>query len=125
MPAGYWAFALVPLLATLAAGRWVATSVDGVIARLRAAVGAGVVFAALVGVGTWMTDVDVVVGRAGTPGTSSFTLGARPVSTALLALIWGVVGGSVGSLTRRGRQDEGTPVPVEPDDPAPPSPTSV
>jgi hypothetical protein len=125
MPAGYWAFVLVPLLATLAAGRWVAARVDGVTARLGRAVGTGVVFAALVGVGTWMANVDVVVGRANTAGTSSFTLGARPVPTALLALAWGVLGGSVGALTLGRRQVEGTPEPVEPDDPAPPSPTSV
>ena len=125
MPAGYGAFVLVPLLATLAGGRWVAASVVGVDARLRRAAGAGVVFAALVGVGTWMANVDIVVGRANTPGTSSFTLGARPLPTALLALAWGVAGGSVGALTLGRRQGEGTPVPVEPDDPAPPSPTSV
>jgi hypothetical protein len=125
MPAGYWAFALVPLLAALATGRWVAAGVDGAGARLRRAAGAGIVFAALVGVGTWMANVDVIVGRADTPGTSSFTLGARPVPTALLALAWGVLGGSVGALTLGRRQDEGTPEPVEPDEPAPPSPTSV
>ncbi len=125
MPVGYWAFMLVPGLATLAAGRWVAASEDGATERLGRAVGAGVVFASLVGVGTWMANVDVVVGRAIAAGTSSFTLGARPVPTALLALAWGVVGGSVGALTLARRQDEGTPVPVEPDEPAPPRPTSV
>jgi hypothetical protein len=125
MPAGYWAFLLVPLLAAVVAGRRVAADVDDVRARLGRAAGAGVVFAALVGVGTWMANVDVVIGRANTSGTSSFTLGARPLPTALLALAWGVVGGMVGSWTLGRRQDGGTPVPVEPDDPAPPSPTSV
>ena len=125
MPAGYWAFVLVPLMATLAAGRWVAAGVDDLGGRLRRTVGAGVVFAALVGIGTWMANIDLVVGRASTPGTSTFTLGARPVPTAVLALAWGVVGGSVGALTLGRRQGEGMPVPVEPDDPVPPSPTSV
>ncbi len=125
MPAGYGAFLLVPLLATLTGGRWVAASVTGATERLRRAVGAGVVFAALVGVGTWMASVDVIVGGANAAGTSSFTLGARPVPTALLALAWGLVGGSVGAFALGRRQDEGTPVPVEPDEPAPPSPTSV
>jgi hypothetical protein len=125
MPAGYGAFVLVPLLAALAAGRRLAASVDSVTVRIRRAAGAGVVFAALVGVGTWMANVEMVVGRADAPGTSSFTLGARPLPTALLALAWGVVGGSVGALTLGRLQDEGTPVPVEPDEPVPPSPTSV
>lgn len=124
MPAGYAAFLLVPLLATLAAGRRVASEVDGAIERLRRAVGAGVVFAALVGVGTWMANV-VVVARASAAGTSSFTLGARPLPTALRALVWGVTGGSMGVLALRRRQGDGTPVPVEPDEPVPPSPTSV
>ena len=125
MPAGYAAFLLVPLFATLFAGRWLAGEVHGVSARLRCAAGAGVVFAALVGIGTWMASVSVVIGRAKAPATSVFTLGARPLSAAALALVWGVVGGSVGALTLGRGQDEGTPVPVEPDAPAPPSPTSV
>ena len=125
MPAGYVAFMLVPLLATLASGRWVAAGVDGTGERLRRGAGAGVVFAALIGVGTWMANVDIIVGRANVPATSAFSLGARPLSTTLLAFAWGVVGGSVGALTLGRRQDEGTPVPVEPDAPAPPSPTSV
>ncbi len=56
-------------------------------------------------------------------GTRALTLGPRPLPTALLALAWGVAGGALGAWTRR--QEEGTPVPVEPDEPVPPSPTSV
>jgi hypothetical protein len=125
MSAGYWTFLLVPLLSTLAGGRWIASRADDMSARLLRAAGAGVVFAVLVGIGTWMANVEVVVGSANAPTASSFTLGARPSSVFALALVWGVVGGSVGALTFGRRQDEGTPVPVEPDDPAPPNPTSV
>ena len=85
--------------------------------------GAGVMFAVLVGVGTWLASAELVVHGAEGTGTRALTLGPRPVPTALLALAWGVVGGALGAWTRR--QEEGTPVPVEPDEPVPPSPTSV
>ena len=54
---------------------------------------------------------------------TSLSLGPRPLPTAALALAWGVVGGVLGATIRR--QDEGTPVPVEPEEPVPPNPTSV
>ena len=81
-------------------------------------------FALLIGVGTWMASASLFVrtaGRLGIPRRSRWDRG--PCRTALLALAWGVVGGSLGAWLRR--QDEGTPVPVEPDAPVPPSPTSV
>jgi hypothetical protein len=126
MPLGYWAFTLVPALATLGAGRYVGSSSSGS-GRLREALvrgaGAGVVFAALVGVGAWMATAALDIRAADGSGTTSLVLGPRPIPTALLALAWGVVGGALGAST--GRQDEGTPVPVEPDAPVPPNPTSV
>ena len=126
MPAGYWAFVLVPALATLAAGGYAAESVSGP-DRMREALmrgaGAGVMFALLVGAGTWLASVRLVVHEGGGAGTTTLTLGPRPVTTAMLALAWGVVGGALGASIRR--QEEGTPVPVEPDAPVPPSPTSV
>jgi len=126
MPAGYWAFALVPALATLAAGHHVGADVSGR-ARLREAIvrgaGAGVVFALLVGVGTWMASAALVVHTADGSGTTSLTFGPGPVPTALIALAWGVFGAALGASIAR--QDEGTPVPVEPEAPVPPNPTSV
>lgn len=126
MPAGYWAFVLIPALATLAAGRYAGAGVSGRV-RLREALvrgaGAGVVFALLVGVGTWMASAALIVRAADGSATTSLTLGPRPVPTALLALAWGLAGGALGASIRR--QDEGTPVPVEPDAPVPPNPTSV
>jgi hypothetical protein len=122
MPAGYWAFALIPALATFAAGRYAGTHASGRESLIRGA-GAGVVFAVLVGAGSWMAGVAATVHAADGSSATSFTLGPRPVPTALLALAWGLVGGSLGASTRR--QGEGTPVPVDPDEPVPPSPTSV
>jgi hypothetical protein len=125
MPAGYWAFVLVPALATFAAGRYAGAGVSQDVRpgeSLVRGAGAGVVFALLVGIGVWMASLELHI-RAADGGTTSLTLGLRPVPTALLALAWGVVGGALGASARR--QDEGTPVPVEPDAPVPPSPTSV
>ena len=127
MPPGYWAFLLVPAIATVGAGRWAGRTWRGPSGgreRALRGAGAGVVFAALVGVGTWMASVDVGLTLNGTSPPASFTLGASPLETALLALVWGVIGGVLGAWSL-GDQDEGTPVPVEPDEPVPPSPTSV
>jgi hypothetical protein len=125
MPAGYWAFVLVPAIAMFLGGRFAGAGVSGS-HRLREALvrssGAGVLFALLVGVGSWMASASLFVRAADGSGTASLTLGPRPAPTALLALAWGVVGGALGASIR---QDEGTPVPVEPDAPVPPNPTSV
>ncbi len=126
MPAGYWAFVLIPALATLAAGRYAGSSASGSSRSPEALVrgaGAGVVFAVLVGVGTWMASAAFDVRAVDGSSARSFTLGPRPLPTALLALAWGVVGGALGASIRG--QAEGTPVPVEPDAPVPPNPTSV
>ena len=126
MPAGYWAFVLVPALATFAAGRYAGASAVGTgpIARV-----AGARRRRRRGVRPPRGCRELVgerrAGRARGRGigTTALTLGPRPVPTALLALAWGVVGGALGASIRR--QEEGTPVPVEPDAPVPPSPTSV
>jgi hypothetical protein len=130
MPGGYWAFLLVPALAALAAGRTAGrcagTSATGPARLRRAAVrgaGAGTVFALLVGAGTWMAGAAVSVGAADGSGTTSLTLGPPPLATALLALAWGVAGGTLGAWIRG--QDVGTPVAGGSDEPVPPSPTSV
>jgi hypothetical protein len=127
MPPGYWTFLLVPAIATVGAGRWAGRTWRGRSGGRERALrggGAGVVFAVLVGVGTWMAGVEVGLTLNATSTPASFTVGASPFETALLALAWGVIGGALGALVLGG-QDEGTPVPVEPDEPVPPSPTSV
>ncbi len=123
MPAGYWMFLLVPAVATFSAGRSAGSAGSGARESFVRGAGAGVVFAVLVGVGSWFASVELVLHGAEGIGTSALTLGPRPLPTALLALAWGVGGGALGASTLR--QEEGTPVPVEPDEPVPPSPTSV
>jgi hypothetical protein len=126
MPSGYWAFVLVPALATLAAGRYARSTVPGSVRSREAWVrgaGAGAVFGVLVGIGAWMATATLSVRSATGSTPTSLALGPRPLPTALLALAWGVVGGAFGATMRR--QDEGTPVPAEPEAPVPPSPTSV
>jgi hypothetical protein len=123
MPAGYWMFLLVPAVATFSAGRSAGSAGSGRRESFVRGAGAGVVFAVLVGVGSWFANVELVLHGAEGIGTSAHMLGPRPLPTALLALAWGVGGGALGASTLR--QEEGTPVPVEPDEPVPPSPTSV
>jgi hypothetical protein len=127
MPPGYWSFLLVPAIATVGAGRWAGRTWRGRSGgreRALRGAGAGAVFAVLMGAGTWMAGVDVGLTLNDTSSTTTFALGASPLGTTLLALAWGVIGGALGAWLL-GDQDEGTPVPVEPDDPVPPSPTSV
>jgi hypothetical protein len=127
MPPGYWAFLLVPAIATVGGGRWAARTWRGRSGgreRALRGAGAGVVFALLMGAGTWMASIDVGLTLNATSTPTSFTLGASPFGTASLALAWGVIGGALGAWLFGG-QVEGTPVPVDPDEPVPPSPTSV
>ena len=132
MPAGYAAFILVPALAALAGGWYAGVGTSGrstLREALARGVGAGVVFAVLVGVGSWMAGASLSLLAADGSTTTSLTIGPRPWLTGLLALPWGVTGGALGASIRR--QDEGTPKPVEPvepvepEEPVPPSPTSV
>lgn len=111
MPAGYWAFAIVPAVVTVAGGRWASAGIERVRDRLTNAVGAGVVFGLLVGTGAWASGVEV--GKV-----ERITFGAPAFATGLLALAWGVAGGTIGALLPRAQE---APGPAEP----PPSPTSV
>ena len=75
MPPGYWMFLLVPAIATVGAGRWAGRTWRGRSGgreRARRGAGAGVVFAVLVGAGTWMAGVDVglTLNGASTPPCS-------------------------------------------------------
>lgn len=108
MPAGYWAYTLVPAIATVVGSRWACAGIERRRARLGVAAGVGVTFAILTGIGTWASGA----------GVERITFGAPALSTGLLALAWGVAGGAVGALGPRSQE---TPGPAEP----PPSPTSV
>lgn len=108
MPAGYWAFTLVPAVATVLGGRWACAGIDRLGERLSVAAGSGVVFGILTGIGTWASGVAV----------QQATLGAPALPTGSLALVWGLAGGVVGALLARSQEALG---PADP----PPSPTSV
>jgi hypothetical protein len=101
-PPGYLAFLLVPAIATIVGGRW-AGSVSERSGAAAAAVGAaaGAVFA-LVMLGaivassitlSYGADADAV-GRGG-----HLWIGPDPVTGTLVALAWGVIGGSLGAAT--------------------------
>ncbi len=101
-PPGYLAFLLVPAIATIAGGRW-AGSVSERSGAAAAAVGAaaGAVFAlvmlaAIVASSITLSygaDADAV-GRGG-----HLWIGPDPVTGTLVALAWGVIGGSLGAAT--------------------------
>jgi hypothetical protein len=101
-PAPYLAFLLVPAIASVLGGRRAAE-------RRRAAgreaimagVGAGVVFAALVGTVAALSTVTVAYGAAfaGDATAGRIVVGPEVVNAALLALAWGTAGGALGAAT--------------------------
>jgi hypothetical protein len=125
LPFAYAVFLLVPLVATVLVGRSVAAGATraGRGQRVALGAGAGVVFAVLVGVGTWMASITVraVEVSAGGTRTGSVTLGARPLATGLLAIAWGMIGGAVGAAIPSPQEA----APVSGPEEEPPSPTSV
>ena len=103
-PIGYLAFLLVPAVATIAGGRWAASSTKRS-GSSGAAVGAaaGVVFAASVFAGCLLASVTLSYGAAAAGGGTQGQLwiGPAPVSGTLFALAWGVVGGAIGGASTR------------------------
>jgi hypothetical protein len=101
-PGPYIAFLLVPALATILGGRHAAAR-RGVEGRAGIAVGAaaGVVFAALVAVVAALSTVTVAYGAAFAESATAGRIVLGPVawSAALLALVWGTIGGAVGAAT--------------------------
>ena len=101
-PIGYLAFLLVPAVATIAGGRWAASSTErsGLSGATIGAV-AGGVFAASVFAGCLLASVTLsyggAVGAGGTQG--QLWIGPAPISGTLSALAWGVVGGAVGGAS--------------------------
>jgi hypothetical protein len=114
VPIAYALFLLVPLVATVWAGRAIRTAVDAQMWS-RAVICAGAVFACCIGVGSWLAGI--TVRNMSPPRPSSVTLGVRVLPTALIALAWGLGGGAIGGLLAR---RQGAVDPVGP----PPNPTS-
>jgi hypothetical protein len=109
-PAWFWAFALIPLIATVLGGRAGAGDARGRGERvLRGALG-GVVFAVLVVVASWAAGLEVPAYPDLTNG--GLTLGVPLLTTGGLALVWGVLGGIVGALLPWPRRvSAGSPTP--------------
>jgi len=95
-PAWFWAFLLVPLAATVLGGRAAAGDERRRGERaLRGAAG-GVVFAILCVGAAWAAGIEVPAWADVTNGGA--TLGVPLVTTGVLALAWGVVGGALGAV---------------------------
>ncbi len=94
-PVWYLAFLAIPAAATLIGGRTAGGAAGGrPEAALRGAL-AGVVYAVLCGVASWAAAIVLPPWSAILGG--SLRLGVDPASTTLVALLWGVVGGVIGS----------------------------
>lgn len=114
-PAGYFLFLLVPAAAAIVGGRRAAIASDrhgGATVGVGAA--AGVVFAVLVGAGCLLSAVTISYGSTtrSAAGNGYLWLGPDPISGALLALAWGVVGGALGAWAfdlRRSRVERPRP----------------
>jgi hypothetical protein len=142
LPRFAFLFLLVPAGAALAGGATAGRRARSNGERALRGLGAGVAFAALAGGAAWLAGVELT-GTTSSVGHIGFSrLGPRPWQTAALALVWGVAGGVAGALMagalksgspsplafESDAQDgEGVPddVPAEPEEPVPPSPTSV
>jgi hypothetical protein len=101
-PAGYLAFLLVPVAATLLGGR-LAGRRFGASRRERALVGvtAGAMFALSIGILSVLSSVTIGYGAAfGSDGSSGWIIvGPNVVTGTLCALAWGCAGGALGAAT--------------------------
>ena len=96
-PVWYLAFLAIPAAATVIGGRSAGRAAGGrPEAALRGAL-AGVVYAVLCGVASWAATIVLPPWSAILGG--SLRLGVDPASTMLVALLWGVVGGAIGSTS--------------------------
>ena len=89
----YLAFLLVPAIATIAGGRRAAEGQGQTRERAFRAACAGVGFGVLVGVAAWAATITI----EGSEGDIA-SLGAAPVGTGALGVVWGVVGGALGAI---------------------------
>jgi len=132
-PWPYWLFLLVPLVATLVGGRAAARRASAGTRGEGAAAGAlaGLVYAALAFLVVLLSGVGLRFegAVAGFTQTGAGHFGAEYLTTGLLAVLWGLVGGTLGGLMGvRGRPVAAAPVgaaygfSTEPGPPAPPAP---
>ncbi len=104
---GFYLFLLVPLVASVLGGRHAGRGASNTRGRVALGAGVGVVFAAMVGAGAWASGASVPIPAI---GWGLVSIGVGMPSTVVVALVWGVGGGSLGVMTSRiGAQD-----PVDP-----------
>lgn len=105
-PAVYWAFLLVPLIATLLGGRAAArrASADTRIEGAAAGALAGVVFAAAAVALVVASGIRLHADAGFGAGTQTVILGAHPAKTLVAAVLWGVVGGALGGMLGASRR---------------------
>jgi hypothetical protein len=96
-PAWYWAFLLVPAAATIVGGRTAGGDARG--RREAAARGAlaGLLYAVLCTIAAWFAAIVLPLFASAVGG--SVRLGTNPIATGAFALVWGVVGCTIGSLS--------------------------
>jgi hypothetical protein len=112
----------VPLAATVWGGRAAAAGEGSRLERAIRGAGAGVVFAALVLVAEAASSISV----ERPPEGAVMRLGAELLPTGMLALAWGVAGGTVGALLPGPPQEPAGDVsPPEPEPEEPPRATSL
>jgi hypothetical protein len=90
---GYLLFLLVPAFATIAGGRRAAEGVRGVGERILRATWSGAVFGVLVGIAAWASSISFTG-----DGDTIASLGADPIGTGALGVVWGVAGGVLGAV---------------------------
>ena len=114
-PPGYLAFLLVPAIATIVGGRWAGSGSERS-ASGSAAVGAtaGVVFAVVMLGAIVVSSITLSYGTASEAvGRSGHLwIGPDPVTGTLVALAWGVIGGSLGGATSGFRRSRGVRTPA-------------
>jgi hypothetical protein len=110
-PSWFWLFLLVPAAATVLGGRHAAAGMRRRSeAVARGALG-GLVYAALCGSAAWASTIVLPIGAVVVPGP--IRLGPDPWVTLVVAIPWGVLGGSLGALRPE-------PTPSTGPDPTPP-----
>jgi len=98
-PPWYWAFLLVPGVATVIGGRTAGGAARG--RREAAARGAlaGTVYAVLCAIAAWFAAIVLPLFASAVGG--SVRLGTDPIRTGLVALAWGMLGSTLGALSAR------------------------
>jgi len=95
-PGWFLAFLLVPLIATVVGGHAAAGDERGAGARAIRGGAGGIVYAALCVVAAWAAGIEVPAWADVTNGGA--TLGVPLLTTGVLSLAWGVLGGALGAV---------------------------